>query len=204
MPQASGRDRTSRRNEANREYPMDVTKILEHDHREAESLFEKIAKADGADRQPFIDELNTALRAHMELEERVVYPAMEPVTGAEEVQEGKTEHASGAMDWTRCSRWRPTSPVSVPLESLKAGISHHVEEEETEVFPTLRKEGSKILDDIATPFMRERIELGMPVTAAALRRHHERRAARRSQGSECRRGDLDDEGAARGRAPHRR
>jgi iron-sulfur cluster repair protein YtfE (RIC family) len=72
---------------------MDVTKILEHDHREAESLFDQIEKADGADRQALIDELNTALRSHMELEERVVYPAMEPVTGAEAVQEGNTEHA---------------------------------------------------------------------------------------------------------------
>ena len=72
---------------------MDVTKILEHDHREAEKLFGEIDKAEGADRQPLIDELNTALRAHMELEETVLYPMMEPVTGAEEVLEGNTEHA---------------------------------------------------------------------------------------------------------------
>ena len=73
------------------------------------------------------------------------------------------------MDWTRCSTLAPDEPgFGAALESLKAGISHHVEEEETDVFPKLRKEGSKILDDIATPFMRERIELGMPVAADAL------------------------------------
>ena len=54
---------------------MDVTKILEQDHRDAESLFDQIPKAEGAKRQSLIDELNTALRAHMELEERV------PVSG---------------------------------------------------------------------------------------------------------------------------
>ena len=72
---------------------MDVTKMLEQDHRDAESLFDRIPKADGADRQSLIDELNTALRAHMELEERVLYPAIEPVTGAEDVEEANTEHA---------------------------------------------------------------------------------------------------------------
>ena len=80
---------------------MDVTQILEADHREAEALFAKIEAADGKARQPFIDELAEALRGHMELEESVVYPAMEPVTGAEDVQEGKTEHDLRARASTR-------------------------------------------------------------------------------------------------------
>jgi iron-sulfur cluster repair protein YtfE (RIC family) len=148
---------------------MDVTKILEHDHREAESLFDKIEKADGADRQPLIDELNTALRSHMELEERVVYPAMEPVTGAEPVQEGNTEHALARDGLDAMLALAPDEPgFGAALESVKAGVSHHVEEEETEIFPKLRNKGPRILDDIATPFMRERIELGMPVAADAL------------------------------------
>ena len=71
---------------------MDVTKVLESDHRQVEDLFAKIDKAEGAKRQPFIDELVTSLKAHMELEEQVVYPYMEPVTGHEDVQEGTTEH----------------------------------------------------------------------------------------------------------------
>ena len=63
---------------------MDDTKILEHDHRDAEKLFSQIEKADGTERQSLIDELNTAFRALLELEETVLYPMMEPVTGAED------------------------------------------------------------------------------------------------------------------------
>ena len=148
---------------------MDVTKMLEHDHREAEKLFSQIDKAEGADRQPLIDELNAALRAHMELEETVLYPMMEPVTGAEEVQEGNTEHALARDGLDAMLELAPDEPgFGAALEAVKAGIGHHVEEEESDVFPKLRKDGAKVLEEMATPFMTKRVELGMPVEADAL------------------------------------
>ena len=148
---------------------MDVTKVLEADHRQAEELFAKIEKAEGAARQPFIDELVKSLTAHMELEEQVVYPAMEPVTGREEVQEGKTEHDLGRKGLKDVVRLAPDVPgFGAALESVKAGITHHVHEEETEVFPKLRKDGAKVLEKMATPFMKKRLELGLPMGADAL------------------------------------
>ena len=51
-----------------------------------------IEKAEGDGRTPLIDELVTALRGHMALEEAVLYPVMGPVTGPEDVQEGNAEH----------------------------------------------------------------------------------------------------------------
>jgi len=148
---------------------MDVTKILEHDHREAEALFAEIEKAEGADRQRAIDQLDTALRAHMELEERVLYPMMAPVTGDEEVQEGNTEHALARDGLTAMVDLAPDEPgFGAALEAVKAGISHHVDEEEHDVFPKLRKDGAKVLEEMATPFMKTRVELGLPVDADAL------------------------------------
>jgi hemerythrin superfamily protein len=148
---------------------MDVTKILEQDHRDAESLFDQIPKAEDAERQSLIDELNTALRAHMELEERVVYPAVEPLIGAEEVQEADQEHQLARQGLDSMLELAPDEPgFDGALESVKAGILHHVEEEEKELFPKVRKDGSKVLDQIATPFMQTRVELGMPIEADAL------------------------------------
>jgi iron-sulfur cluster repair protein YtfE (RIC family) len=148
---------------------MDVTKILEQDHRDAETLFAQILKADGAERQSLIDELNTALRAHMELEERVLYPAIEPVTGTNEVQEANQEHQLARQGLDSMLELAPDEPgFDGALESVKAGILHHVEEEENELFPQVRKDGSAILDQIATPFMKLRVELGMPMEADAL------------------------------------
>jgi len=148
---------------------VDVTKMLEADHREVEDLFEKIEKAKGSARQPLIDQLATSLRAHMALEEKVVYPAMEPITGDEPVQEANTEHELGRKGLADVERLGPDEPgFGAALDALKAGISHHVEEEEGEVFPKLRKEGKSMLADIATPFMKTRAELGLPMGAEAL------------------------------------
>ena len=148
---------------------MDPTRMLEADHREAEELFDKIAAAKGDTRNPLIEKLATALKAHMELEETVVYPAMKPVTGAETVQEGVTEHELARKTLAEMVALAPDKPgFDGALEAVKAGIEHHVEEEENEVFPKLRREGTKELDAMATPFMKKRMELGMPMEADAL------------------------------------
>lgn len=148
---------------------MDVTKILEADHRQVEKLFGEIEHAEGAQRQPFIDELTTSLRAHMKLEETVVYPTMEPVTGPEDVKEGRTEHELARKGIKEMLRLAPDVPgFGAALDAVKAGISHHVEEEENDVFPKLRTDGVAALEEMATPFMKERMKLGMPMGAEAL------------------------------------
>ena len=148
---------------------MDVTKLLEADHRVVEELFARIERAEGADRQPMIDELVTSLRAHMELEEQTVYPSMQPVTGEESVQEANTEHelARSAIDeMVRLARDEPG--FGAALDAAKAGIAHHVDEEEHEVFPMLRSDGGSVLEETATAFMSKRVELGLPMPPEAL------------------------------------
>ena len=148
---------------------MDVTRMLEADHRQVEDLFGKIEKAEGDDRLPFIEELTTSLKAHMALEEEVVYPTMEPVTGAEMVQEGETEHELARKALAEMTALAPDEPgFGAALDAVKAGIEHHVEEEEGDVFPKLRRDGERVLSEMATPFMAKRMELGMPMEAAAL------------------------------------
>ena len=148
---------------------MDVTKVLESDHRQVEELFAKIENAEGKKRQPFIDELVTALRGHMELEEQVVYKMMEPVTGHEDVQEGTTEHELARKGLDDVVKLAPDEPgFGAALDAVKAGITHHVKEEEGDVFPKLRKDGAKVLESMATPFMKKRLELGLPMGADAL------------------------------------
>jgi iron-sulfur cluster repair protein YtfE (RIC family) len=148
---------------------MDVTKILEKDHRTVEQLFAKIEKAEGSERRQLIDELATSLEAHMTLEEEVVYPAMRPVTGDETVQEGEKEHELAKKGLADVVDLAPGDPgFGAALDSVKAGISHHVDEEESEVFPKLRKQGTRVLEEMATPFMTRRLELGLPMEAEAL------------------------------------
>lgn len=147
---------------------MDVTRILEADHRTVEELFDKIEKAEGEERRPLIEELATNLLAHMDLEEQVVYPKMAPVTGEETVQEGETEHELAKKALKDVQTLAPDEPgFGAALDALIAGITHHVDEEESEVFPKLRSE-ENVLADMATPFMAKRLALGMPMPADAL------------------------------------
>jgi hemerythrin superfamily protein len=148
---------------------MDVTRMLEADHRHVETLFDKIEKANGEARQPLIDELATAVRGHMELEESVVYPNMGSVTGQEAVTEAQNEHQLARKSLDDMLKLAPDEPgFGAALEATKAGITHHVEEEEGEIFPELRKKGDSLLKEIATPFMKRRMELGLPMDADAL------------------------------------
>jgi hemerythrin superfamily protein len=148
---------------------MDVTKILEHDHRTVENLFDEIEKADGDARRPLLDELVASLRGHMRLEEDVLYPAMQPVTGDETMQEALTEHELARRGLEDLLDLAPDAPgFGAALEAVKAGISHHVDEEEHEVFPKLRSQGAGVLDEVATAFMQQRAELGLAMEPDAL------------------------------------
>jgi hemerythrin superfamily protein len=147
---------------------MDPTKLLEADHRKVEALFEAIDKAEGDERMPLIEELATSLKAHMQLEEQVLYPAMAPATGDEAVAEGDKEHELARKALQDMVDLAPDEPgFGAAMEATKAGITHHVEEEEGEIFPKLRSDGT-VLEKIATPFMQARLELGLPMDAAAL------------------------------------
>ena len=148
---------------------MDVTRILETDHRMVEDLISKLEKAEGDDRLPLIEEIKTNLLAHMELEEQVVYPGMQPVTGKEEVEEGNTEHDLARSALADVEALAPDKPgFGAALDVFKAGIEHHVKDEEEEMFPELRKDGESALAEMATPFMSKRLALGMPMPAEAL------------------------------------
>lgn len=148
---------------------MDVTKMLEADHRQVEDLFARIEAAEGQSRQPFIDELASSLRAHMALEEQVLYPTMKPVTGAEDVEEATTEHELARKALDEVMRLAPDQPgFGAALDAAKAGITHHVADEEEDIFPKLRADGASVLEKMATPFMKKRMELGMPMDADAL------------------------------------
>ena len=103
----------------------------------------------------------------MELEEGVLYPAMVSVTGQEEVDEGENEHLVAREGLAAMLELVDEPGFGAALESTKAGIAHHVEEEEHDLFPQLRKAGN-VLEEMATPFMAKRLELGLPMDADAL------------------------------------
>ena len=148
---------------------MDPTTILESDHREIERLFAEIDEADGDARIPLVQQLLTTLRAHMTLEEEVVYPSISAVTDDDAEVENKNEHAVARANLDEAEKFLGGEPgLGAAIAAAQAAVSHHVEEEERDVFPKAREEGRDVLDRMLPSFVKRRQELGLPVPPEAL------------------------------------
>ncbi len=136
----------------------DVLSELEAEHRTVEQLFEQIEKTDDrSQRERLVAELDAALSAHMELEERVVYPAMVEAGLDDDVEEAYSEHDHARDLLGQIESGLDEDPgVDGVIAAMKAAIEHHVEEEESEAFPKLRErlgdDGMAELTDAARSF----------------------------------------------------
>jgi len=113
--------------------------LLELDHRHVEALFEQLAESDeGPERERLVSDLEESLTAHMAFEEGVVYPLVVEEIDAESAQEAETEHGLARDGLAKVRELVAQPGFGAAVESLKGGITHHVEEEEGEMFPKLR------------------------------------------------------------------
>lgn len=146
---------------------MDITRILEADHRETEHVLGKITRAKGGARRPLVASLNESLRKHMELEEKVVYPTVDRVVDHDEFVEGNTEHDLMRRALDDMMRLAPDQPgFGAALAIVRAAVAHHVGDEEDDVFPVLRRHEPS-LQELAKPFLDLRQSIGMPMPPAA-------------------------------------
>ena len=112
---------------------------LESEHRQVEELFSKLEKAESeSEQRPLVEKLVRSLTTHMEVEEGEVYPELYKID-AEMEQEAETEHGLGRDGMAKLHELVGQPGFGAAVAMLKAGIAHHVEEEESEVFPKLRE-----------------------------------------------------------------
>jgi hemerythrin superfamily protein len=113
--------------------------LLELDHRSAEELLEKLSNsAEGPERNATVDELVKALQAHMEFEEQAIYPLVPVAMDQEKEEEAESEHRLAREGLEKLTQMAAAPGFGAVVDMVKAGIGHHVKEEETEMFPTLR------------------------------------------------------------------
>ena len=118
----------------------DPMRILKADHREVEKLLDKLAESEeGAEREQMVEELVTKLSAHMEAEESIVYPPVKAEVGEEDEEEAEVEHGLAREGLEKVQQMVEMPGFGAAVEMLKGGISHHVEEEETQLLPELKE-----------------------------------------------------------------
>ncbi|RYE70494.1 MAG: hemerythrin domain-containing protein [Rhizobiaceae bacterium] len=121
--------------------PVDAIKLLKDDHKEVKAFFKQYENLeDDAEKQALADKICLALIVHAQIEEEIYYPAArEAIDDDDLLDEAEVEHASAKQ-------------LIAEIQAMKAGdrlfdakvtvlgeyIAHHVEEEESEMFPESR------------------------------------------------------------------
>ena len=117
----------------------DLLNTLESQHRDAEDLLAQLKNAsEASEQQPLVDQLVSAMEEHMAIEEAQVYPELEQIDG-ELAEEANVEHGLAREGLSKLQSMIGQPGFGATVEMVKAGISHHVEEEENEAFPKLRE-----------------------------------------------------------------
>jgi hemerythrin superfamily protein len=116
----------------------DVTKLIETDHREVEGLFAQF-KQDGS--KELALQICEELDAHASAEEAVFYPVVssEVPSGEQLADEGEEEHGEARQLIGRIKNTEDDSHLSELVTQLEEAVSHHVQEEESEMLPKARE-----------------------------------------------------------------
>lgn len=126
---------------------MNAIELLINDHKLVKKLLEELsATTERAvkKRAELLQRIEQEVRIHTQLEEDILYPAIKQAGGKEEAKmyyEAKEEHRTvdslvmpdlletdtGTVEFAGC------------VKVMKELLEHHIEEEESELFPTARK-----------------------------------------------------------------
>ncbi|AGH51100.1 MULTISPECIES: hemerythrin domain-containing protein [Sphingomonadales] len=140
-PKTRPASKVARKNVRAEGKPVDAIRLLKNDHKEVKGYFKDYETLeDDAAKQALAEKICLALTVHAQIEEEIYYPAArEAIDDDDLLDEAEVEHASAKQ-------------LIAEIQAMKAGdrlfdakvtvlgeyIEHHVEEEESEMFPESR------------------------------------------------------------------
>jgi hemerythrin superfamily protein len=149
---------------------------LTADHARVKKLFkqyDRLAKseADSSERQELAMTICAELTAHATAEEEIFYPAArEALDDADLIDEAEVEHASAKDLIAQIQSASPEDELfDAKVKVLGEYIDHHVQEEEGEIFPKVRKaklDTVELGEEIAARKAQIMGELGMDMAMA--------------------------------------
>ncbi len=129
----------------------DAIALLKQDHQEVKDMLEELTEMGeraAKRRMDLAQKIALALKAHMQIEERIFYPSFKEAAAKKEDQklyyEAVEEHHAADVVLADVLKADPSSlSFGGKVKVLKELVEHHVEEEEKTMFPHARKVMSK-------------------------------------------------------------
>jgi len=130
---------------------MDAVTLLTQDHENVKALFEQF-EASGekayASKKKLATKICLELTKHATAEEEIFYPAVQAIGGETEslVDEAQVEHAAAKELIAQILSMDPQDELyDAKVKVLSEQIEHHVQEEESEMFPKAMEAGLDLI-----------------------------------------------------------
>jgi iron-sulfur cluster repair protein YtfE (RIC family) len=123
---------------------MNAIELLKEDHDKVDKLFQKVKANEDADHRDTFEKIKAELEVHTHIEETIFYPKVKE-DGDEELKkivlEGVEEHHQVKIFLRELSGLVEDSEKFQPkLKVLMEDVSHHVQEEEGQMFPMIQEQ----------------------------------------------------------------
>jgi len=144
---------------------VDATDLLKSDHRRVESLFERAKANDYADARGTFDQIRRELEMHTHIEEQIFYPHLLSA-GNDDLQkitrEALEEHRQAKALLEELEMLTDDQGgFQAKLTVLIEDVEHHVQDEEGEMFPLVKRQiDSETLLCLGTLMDGEKIRFG--------------------------------------------
>ncbi len=109
--------------------------LLKQEHHIFRDLFDEAKGASETRLAAIARELCMRLNVHMAIEEEILYPALKPILGEDEINEGIVEHQSGKRIIAELEQLDGTEKLfSAKVHVLGEETIHHIDEEDDDMF----------------------------------------------------------------------
>ena len=149
---------------------MNAIELLKQDHDKVDRLFQKVKATKDEDHQELFEQIKQELDVHTHIEETIFYPKIKEEKELEDiVLEGIEEHHQVKMFLRELSGLADDSEKFEPkLKVLMEDVTHHVQEEEGEMFPKIEKIfDESTLEDLGKQMEEEKKSFKKSQTASA-------------------------------------
>jgi hemerythrin superfamily protein len=120
---------------------MNAIELLKADHDKVDKLFQKVKATEEGEHKALFEKIKLELDTHTHIEEKIFYPRLREEDELEDITlEGIEEHHQAKMFLRELANLSDDSEKFEPkLKVLMEDITHHVQEEEGEMFPKVEE-----------------------------------------------------------------